>query len=1041
MSRLVEWAAANRLLAVLFGLAICAVGGHSLQRLPIDAVPDVTNVQVAVVTRAPALSASEVEAQITQPLERAMGGLPGLSLTRSVTKLGISIVTLVFTDDVDVYFARAQVNERLSQIRSVIPESIGRPEMGPVTTGLGEIFMFELKPTTEGHRSDEELRTMVEWQIVPRLRQVPGVIEVVGFGGALKQYRVTLDPQRLAAHRISAQDVRDTLERNNRVSGGGYIDSAGEQIVLRGDARFRGIEDIANAVVRADEAGIPVRVGQLGVVDTGPGLRQGAMTRDGRGEVVGASVWMLKGRNSRDVVANVKRAIASVTPYLPAGVTIEPYYDRADFIDQVLKTIAKNLTEGAVIVVLCLLLTLGSIRAGLLVAGAIPFSMLVGFIGLYAMGYSGNVMSLGAIDFGIIVEGAVLVVEHAMAHGADEPNFRRRESRITHAMMEVARPAVFSVIITLLVFAPLASLEDVEGKMFRPVVISLCWMLAGALVYALVVIPSLGPTFLRAKLGAPEPLLVRMARRGYEPLLRWSLGRPKTSVALAFAVTAGLLTPAASIGAEFLPRVFEGNFCIDVTRPPSTSLPQAIQLSGETELALVEAPEVRTVVSRIGRPEGAVDPQGPEASDTFVILKPRAEWRRGMTPEKLAVDLGDRADARTPATIHAVTQPIEMRVNDLIAGVKTDVAVKVFGDDLMTLQDTANKIRRTLLAIPGSADVKMEIPMGLPSVQVRVDRTRVGRLGIPASDVLDALTMARAGLQVGAVREGERVFDLMLRLGGDDILDKNDLERLPITTSQGNIVPLSMVADVVEERSVVLIGREQLRRRLIVMANVRDRDMVGFVKEAQQRVRALDLPKSVEIVWGGQFQNFNRAKDRLVLLVPVALAIIGILLVVTYRSFWYTVVTVLNLPFAVAGGLLGLTLRGLPFSIPAGVGFIALCGVSVMTCIVLTTRLMEVPRDLPPVERVRTAAARAFRAPLSTALVAAVGFVPAALATGTGAEVQRPLATVVIAGLLVSMIMSLVVLPAMLLFVARRERLPPADESFRDITTIARDHE
>lgn len=1025
MNKIVEWAAHNRMLALLFAFAVCAVGGWSLNRLPIDAVPDVTNVQVQVVTRAPALSATEVEAQVTQPIERVMGGLPGLMTTRSVTKLGISVVTLIFSDDVDVYFARAQVNERLTQIRSSIPEDVGRPEMGPITTALGEIYMFELKPQTEEHRSDEELRTIVEWQIIPRLRQVQGVIEVVAFGGALKQYRVTLDPSRLSAHNVSADQVRHALERDNRIAGGGFVEAAGEQIVLRGDARFRGIEDIAATVVRTDESGVPVRLDQLADIDTGPGLRQGAMTRDGRGEVVGASVFMLKGENSRDVVKRVKEALQGMLPYLPAGVVIEPYYDRAEFIDDVLKTVAKNLSEGATIVVLCLLLTLGSIRAGLLVAGAIPFSMLVGFVGLTLMGYSGNVMSLGAIDFGIIVEGAVLTVEHAMAHGASEQHRRTRAERITRAMMDVARPAVFSVIITLLVFAPLASLEDVEGKMFRPVVVSLCWMLFGALIYALVVIPAIAPGFLRAAANQREPWLVRMARRLYVPTLDWTLRHPRAAVAGAFALTVGMFVAGSGMGAEFLPRVFEGSFAIDALRPPSTSLSQAVSLSTEAEHVLREAPEVQTVVSRIGRPEGSVDPVGPESADVFVILHPKDKWRPGMTADKLAEDLSSRLDARIPATIHAFSQPIEMRVNDLIAGVKSDVAVKIYSDDLTTLQQTADSIRRTLAEVPGAADVKMEIPIGLPSVNVKVDRQRVGRLGIEAGAVLDALTMSRAGLPVGTVREGERVFDLMLRLGGEDVEDKNDLGRLPLTTHKGDIVPMSMVAELVEERTVVQIGREQMRRRLFVQCNVRGRDMVGFVKDAQAKVAQLQMPKSVEIVWGGQFQNFNRAKDRLLLLVPVALAIIGILLTITFRSFLYMLVTVLSLPFAVAGGVLGMAIRGLPFSIPAGVGFIALCGVSVMTGIVMTNALLETKQELAPVERVRAAAYAAFRAPLSTALVAAIGFVPAAIATGTGAEVQRPLATVVISGLIVAMAISLAVLPAMLLFVAKYEEAHP----------------
>jgi cobalt-zinc-cadmium resistance protein CzcA len=1026
---LVVWAAKNRLLAFMFAIGVCVLGVEALRRLPIDAVPDVTNVQVVVVTRAPALSAAEVETQVTQPIERGMAGLPGLTLVRSITKLGISLVTLVFTDDVDVYFARAQVSERLNQLRSQIPEGAGKPEMGPVTTGLGEIYMFELKPVTEDHRSDEELRTIVEWQVIPRLRRVPGVVEVVGFGGALKQYRVTLDPMRLAAHKLSAQDVRDALERDNRVAGGGYIDSAGEQIVLRGDARFRGIEDIADTAIKTDEQGITVYLAQLGDIDTGIGLRQGAMTRDGRGEVVGASVWMLKGRNSREVVAAVKDALVEMRPYLPQGVTVDPYYDRAEFINQVLKTIAKNLGEGALITVVCLLLTLGSLRAGLVVAGAIPFSMLVGILGLRIMGYTGNVMSLGAVDFGIIVEGAVVTVEHAMAHGASEAHPLKRAKKLTEAMAEVAKPATFAVIITLLVFAPLASLEDIEGRMFRPVVVSLCWMLLGAIVYATVVIPALGVSFLRIASDEKEPALVRAVRRVYGPMLDFCLRWPRTTIGAGLSVAALIMLWASTMGAEFLPRVFEGNFAVDVLRPPSTSLPLAIDLSREAELELLKAPEVRTVISRIGRPEGAVDFQGPEASDVFVILHPRDKWRAGVTPMGLAADLGDRVDVKVPATIHAVSQPIEMRVNDLIAGVKGDVAIKIFGSDLATLEQSAESVRRAVTAIPGAADVKLEVLTGLPAVKVNVHRRRSGRLGVKASSVLDVLTMSKAGVPVGQVREGERVFDLMLRLGGVDVDDAQDIGRLPVTTYGGEVVPMSSVADIVEERTVVQIGREQMRRRVIVQCNVRERDMVGFVKEAQQRVTALDLPKSVEVVWGGQFQNFNRAKDRLLLLVPVALLIIGVLLVVAYGRVSYMVVTILNLPFAVAGGALGLLLRGLPFSIPAGVGFIALCGVTVVTGIVMTKHLDDAPRELPALRRVLSAAHGALRARISTALVAAVGFIPAAIATGTGSEIQRPLATVVISGLLLSMVVSLVVLPAMLLFIARRDEAKLAERA------------
>ncbi len=746
------------------------------------------------------------------------------------------------------------------------------------------------------------------------------------------------------------------------------------------------------------------------------------MTRDGRGEVVGASVLMLKGENSREVVARVKQALKDIKPYLPANVAIDPYYDRTEFIDGVLATVAKNLLEGAIIVVLCLLLTLGSLRAGLLVAGAIPFSMLVGFIGLHLIGYSGNVMSLGAIDFGIIVEGAVVTVEHAMTHGTRTYGRTNRVNAITHAMQEVTRPALFAVVIVILTFLPLATLEDVEGKMFRPVVFSLSFMLFGAILYSLLFLPAIAPYIIRRDASAKEPIFVRAIQRFYVPSLRAALDHPKLTLISAALATLALLATGTNLGADFLPRVFEGSFAIDAMRPPSTSLTQAIALAKETERALKETPEVITVVNRIGRPENSIDPAGPESSDVFIILKPKSEWRKGLDPDELLHELSTKADARVPSTISAFSQPIEMRVNDLIAGVKSDVAIKVYGDDFTSMSSVAEKIKRAIMKVPGAADVKVEIPTGLPSVQVKINRDRAARLGVPPGDMLDVVAMSRAGVNVGEVREGERVFELVLKLGGDQVTNADALARLPIVTRAGTLVPLSMAADITQERTVVQISREQMRRRLFVQANVRGRDVVGFVNQAQAESLKIDVPKSIEVEWGGQFQNFNRARDRLAILVPLSLGIIGLMLIVTFRNAKYAGMTLLSLPFALAGGVFALFVRGLPFSIPAGVGFIALSGVSVTTGIVMTNALIRMPKDRPAIERVYNAAVSTARAPLSTAIVAAVGFVPAALANGTGAEIQRPLATVVIGGLIFSTVVSLLALPVMLWFVARKER-------------------
>ncbi len=1023
MNRLVGWAAENRLLALLVIALFLVLGAAALRGLPIDAVPDVTPVQVQVVTRAPALAVADMETNVTQPVERAMAGLPGLRQVRSVTKFGISIVWLTFNDHIDTYFARAQVNERLTLVRDRIPEEFGRPELGPISTGLGEIYMFELA-ASQPKRSQEELRTIVEWQVAPRLRQVPGVVEVVAFGGSLKQYRVTLDPARLAAHSLSIDQVRAALLRDNAVSGGGSIETDGEQVVLSGDARLRGLEDIAAVVVRTDEHGLPIRMGHLGKVDTGPALRQGAMTRDGRGEIVGGSVLLLKGENSREVVERVKDLIAEIAPALPEGVTISPYYDRAEFINGVIATITKNLSEGALITVACLLLTLGSLRAGLLVAGAIPFSLLIGFIGLKVSGYSGNVMSLGAVDFGIIVEGTVLVVEHAMAYATGNTDPQQRLERLVSAMKSVVRPAVFGVTITLLVFLPLASLSGIEGKMFRPVVMSLVFMLAGSLVYALLFVPAVAPWVLPkgAGHGHADPWLIRTLKRFYVPTVDFALARPKVIIVGAALVTCGGLGLGATMGADFLPRIFEGALAIDALRPPSTSLTQAIALGRETEEALRESPEVATVVNRIGRPEGAVDPAGPESSDVFIILKDRSEWRPGMTAEKLVEELSERLNHRVPATVNAFSQPIEMRVNDIVSGARGDVVVKLFGSDLDALDQTADKLRKIIATVPGAADVRRDISFGLPNIRLVVDRERAGRLGVDPRAALDVVALSRAGVEVGSVREGEAVFDLVLRVGGESVSNAAQISRLPVMTANASLVPVGMVANVIEDRTVVQISREQMQRRVVVLANVRGRDMVGFVKEAKQRVQAVEIPRGIRLEWGGQFQNFIEARNDLAVLVPISLGIIALMLVITFGKMRFAVVTLLNLPFALAGGVAALWLRGLSFSIPAAVGFIALCGVSVMTGIVMTTNLLALPEDDNVVERVKRAAVSSLRVVVSTALIAAVGFIPAALATGKGAEVQRPLATVVIGGLLVSMMLSLPALPSMLLVATRMGR-------------------
>ncbi len=1017
----VSWLAERRAIGFVIAVVLIVAGAIALRRLPIDAVPDVTNNQVQVVTAAPALPATEVERMITLPVERAMAGLPGLKSIRSVSRFGISFVTLIFDDDVDLYGARAQVHERLTAVRDQIPPEIGKPEMGPIATGLGEILMFELRGPG---RTQEELRAMLDWSIAPRIRQVPGVIDTVNFGGAVKVFRITLDPARLAAQRVSVEEIRAALLRDNKNSGGGALDKAGEMLVLRGEARYATLDDIRATVVRSQQGGTPLTVGMLGEVDTGPAMRHGALTADGRGEIVGGSVLMLKGRNSREVVERLMVAVADINRTLPKGVELVPFLNRASFIERTVTTVVKNLVEGAIVVVVILFLTLGSLRAGLLAAGAIPFAMLVAFIGLSALGMSANVMSLGAVDFGIIVEGTVVVIEHALHSAAHQSSVADRMQAIRAACAHTARPVMFAVVIVVLVFLPLATLEDVEGKMFRPVVASLVVMLAGSLFYALVLVPAVAPSLLAKTVQRDDPWLIRMLRRAYEPLLKRAVARPGLTLLLSALVGIVTIAPAGRLGAEFLPRIFEGDFAIDARRPVSTSVLQAVALATETERALLEIQEVSRVVTRTGRTEGSIDPQGPEASDVFVILKPRDKWRKGLTPEQLVKEMDAKVALRVPGTVHAFSQPIEMRVNDLIAGVRSEVALKVYGDDLETLDRLAEEIKRLIAATPGAADVKREIPTGLPTLRVIVDRVRAARVGVAAQSVLDAVEMARVGQPLGKVFEGERSFDLVLRVGGEDARDAQDLARLPIVTSSGDLVPLGSVATIVEERGITQISREKLRRRLVIECNVRGRDMVSFVNEARKRVEAIGLPPGVELEWGGQFENFNRAKNRLMLLLPVSMAIIAVLLYSAYRSVPLTLVTLLTLPFALGGGVVALLLRDLPFSIPAAVGFIALAGVSVMGGAVMTARLLECDPADPIYKRVQESAVSRFRPMISTALVAALGFVPLAIATGAGAEVQRPLATVVIGGLIVDTAVAIFAMPAMMVFVLRWFRLP-----------------
>ena len=1014
IERLIAIALRNRLGVTMAAVLLVAVGSVALGRLPIDAMPDVTSVQVQILTKAPALGPLEVEQFITRPVENAMSGLPRLEQVRSISRYGLSAVTVVFLDDTDIYWARNLVEQRLSAAQEAIPEGVERPEMGPITTGLGEVFMFVLEG--EG-RSAMELRTLLDWDIAYRLRSVPGVIEVNTWGGLAKQYHVLVDPARLLAYRLTLPHVFEALEHNNLNRGGGVIEKGGEAYIIRGEGMVSGAQDIEKVVVGTTGEGTPILVRHVARVEEGGMLRIGGATKDGHGETVIGMVLMLQGENARDVVTRVKQALRDIEPSLPEGVRIVPYYDREILVGSVIRTVSRNLVEGGLLVVAVLLLVLGNLRGGLIVASAIPLSMLIAFIGMVRAGISGNLMSLGAIDFGLIVDGSVVMVENIIRRLAGKtlsPEERHRE--ILAAALEVGRPIVFAVGIILIVYLPILTLSGIEGKMFRPMAWTVVFAVAGSLLLALTLVPVLCSLALGLQVREGETRLLRAVHRAYEPLLRWSMDRPRTTAFCAAAVFAVSLLAAALLGAEFAPRLDEGDVVVQASRLPSVSLTQSLASTTEIEKVLGTLPEVRTVVSRSGSPEVATDVMGLDLSDIFVVLKPRRQWRKGLTKDELVAEMHAALERGVPGNVFAFTQPIEMRFNELIAGSKSDLAVKIFGDDLDVLAQKAGELAAILAAVPGAADVRAEQTAGLPMIRVRVDRDRIARLGASADEVLAAVEAARSGRVVGSVLEGRRRFDIAVRLEEGIAADPHAYAAVPVGTRDGRLIPLAQAADIDLEEGPAQISREQALRRVSVEANVRGRDLGRFVAEARRAVATrLDLPSGYYVTWGGQFEHLQGATRRLLVAVPLALFLIFALLYAAFGSLRPAALIFLNVPMAATGGIFALLARGMPFSISAGIGFIALFGVAVLNGVVLVSfiRKVQVEQALEAAEAAWQAARIRLRPVLMTALVASLGFLPMALATGPGAEVQKPLATVVIGGLVTSTLLTLLVVPAL----------------------------
>lgn len=1015
MNRLIDFALENRFIVMLLSLLLVAGGFFSASRLPVDAVPDVTNVQVMVMTTAPALASEETEQFITVPVEAAMSGVPRVEEIRSVSQFGLSVVTVVFEEGTDIYWARQQVGERLQTAREEIPEGVPEPKMGPITTGLGEIYQFEVRDRT-GKRSLMDLREILEWDIALPLRSVPGVVEVNASGGELRTYEVRINPNRLLAFGIPINRVFEAVGQNNANEGGGYvIFGSKEQRIVRGEALISNLDDLRNVVIDTRDDGTPVYLSQVAEVTFAPMIRQGAVTRDGRGEGVVGLVMLLAGENSRAVAAGVGEKIQEIEKSLPEGVYIDPFYDRTELVRTTVHTLTKNLIEGGILVILVLLVLLGSFRAGLIVALAVPLSMLGAFVGMWYAGLSGNLMSLGAIDFGLIVDGSVVLIENIVRRVGE---WRHRTGGkvaphevVRAACHEVARPVVFGVGIILLVYLPILSLRGLEGKMFRPMALTVIFALLTSLLLALTLMPVLASIYLRS-VSEHEPFLIRWVKALYRPALRAAIGAPRLTAAAAAGLFLASIAAALTMGAEFIPKLDEGSIAIQAVRIPSVSLETTVEETTRIEQCLMKFPEVVSVVSKSGRPEIANDPMTINLTDINISLTPRESWRFG-TKEELVEAMKTALEEEVPTNLYSFSQPIELRVAELVAGVKSDVGISLYGDDLDLLRRKAEEIVKVLDTVPGAADIAAEQTGGLPYLRVRVQRDAIARYGVNARDVLDAVA-AVGGKVVGQVYEGQRRFPVQVRLGPEWRSDLEKIRQIKVSGVNGRPVPLEQVAELKLEDGPAQISRDSVRRRTIIQCNVRGRDLAGFVAEARRKVEEqVKLPPGYLITWGGQFKNLEEATGRLMIAVPAALLMIFSLLYLSLGSVRLAMLIFLNVPMAATGGIFALWLRGLDFSISAGVGFIALFGVAVLNGVVLVTYLQELRKDgHTATEAAYDGAMLRVRPVLMTALVAMLGFIPMAVSVSSGAEVQRPLATVIIGGLVTSTLLTLFVIPA-----------------------------
>jgi len=1023
LDAIITWSLRHRLIVVAVWLAVALAGVIAYQRLPIDAFPDTTPVQVQVNTTAPALAPLEIERQITARVEQQISGLPGLVEVRSLSRFGLSQVTVVFRDGTDIYLARQVVGDRVRTVK--LPTGVEPPTLGPVATGLGEVFHYLV--TGDGV-STAELRTTQDWVIKPQLASVSGVAEVNSWGGEERQVQVVVDPVELQARGLTLADLAQALDRNNLNVGGGTIDVAGEASLVQGVALLTRPDQVEQVVITA-KGGVPVRVRDVARVVEGHEIRRGAVTADGTGEVVLGLGFMLMGENSHGVTQRLEARLSEIRKSLPKGVKVQPVYERTTLVDQVLGTVRTNLIEGAILVVAVLFVFLGSLRAGLIVAAAIPVSMLCAFDLMVRAGVAGSLMSLGAIDFGLIVDSSVISVENSVRRLAEDRTDRSKLDIVREAALEVRRPTMFGELIILIVYLPFLFLEGIEGKLFRPMALTVVFALAGSMLLSLTLIPVLSSLVLPRRMPERENLVVRGAKRLYRPILELAVRWRWAVLAAALLLMLNGVLLATRLGSEFVPRLREGTLVINTVRLASVSLDESVRYGTQIERVLLEAfpDEIERVWTRTGSAEVATDPMGIELSDVFVVLTSRDRWKRASTQDELVTAMQETLSV-LPGMRMVFTQPIEMRVNEMEAGIRADVGVKLFGEDLEVLRARAAEIEAVLRALPGAADVVTEQVTGLSVLQVEVDWDAIARRGIAAREVLDVVA-AIGGVEVGEVQQGDRRFPLVIRLHDQYRRDEASIRRILVTASNGDRIPLGQLARVSTVEAPAAINREWAKRRIVVQANVRGRDVGSFVADARAAIeREVELPAGYYIRFGGQFEHLEAARARLLVVVPVALALIMFLLYFTYGRVRDAVRVFTGVPFAALGGVVALWLRDMPFSISAGVGFVALSGVAVLGDMVLVSTIRQLlDEGMSLDDAVRTAAVRRLRPVLMTALVASLGFLPMAINIGIGAEVQRPLATVVIGGLISSTLLTLVVLPALYAaFAPRRTTLLPA---------------